>query len=131
MLKTNLPFDILNIILQYDGRIKYLHKKRIYVNVIHKNDYRYNILETKIKNKINLIPNVFMLQGMNKDSKLDEGINNKKLSLVYYEKAAGSGSEGFDINYYKDNLIKVFEFVNLDELLECVTKITQTNKVRL
>jgi len=55
MLKTNLPLDILNIILQYDGRIKYLHKKRIYVNVIHKNDYRYNILETKIKNKINLI----------------------------------------------------------------------------
>jgi hypothetical protein len=53
--KTNLPFDILNKILQYDGRIKYLHKKRIYVNIIHKNDYRYNILETKINNKKNLI----------------------------------------------------------------------------
>ena len=53
-----LPFDVLNIILQYDGRIKYLHKKRIYVNVISKNDYRYNILETKINKKINLINNL-------------------------------------------------------------------------
>ena len=53
----NLPFDVLNIILQYDGRIKYLHKQRIYVNIIHKNDYRYNMLETKIKKKINVINN--------------------------------------------------------------------------
>ena len=52
---TNLPFDVLNIILQYDGRIKYLHKKHIYVNIISKNDYRYNILETKINIKKNLI----------------------------------------------------------------------------
>ena len=51
----NLPFDILNLILQYDGRIKFLHKKKIYVNIISKNDYRYNILETKIKEKIYLI----------------------------------------------------------------------------
>lgn len=52
---TNLPFDVLNIILQYYGRIKYLHKKHIYVNIINKNDYRYNIIEKKINNKINLI----------------------------------------------------------------------------
>ena len=51
----NLPFDVLNIILQYDGRIKYLHKKHIYVNIINKNDYRYNIIEKKINNQINLI----------------------------------------------------------------------------
>jgi hypothetical protein len=54
----NLPFDILNTILQYDGRIKYLHKTRIYVNIIHKNDYRYNIIETKINKKIMLIQNL-------------------------------------------------------------------------
>ena len=54
----NLPFDILNIILQYDGRIKFLHKERIFVNIISKNDYRYNILETKINRKINLIENL-------------------------------------------------------------------------
>jgi len=53
-----LPFDVLNTILQYDGRIKYLHKQRIYVNIIHKNDYRYNIIESKIHNKINLTNNL-------------------------------------------------------------------------
>jgi len=52
---SNLPFDVLNLILEYDGRIKYIHKKCIYVNIISKNDYRYNILETKINNKKNLI----------------------------------------------------------------------------
>ena len=51
----DLPFDTLNIILQYDGRIKYLHKKRLYVNIISKNDSRYNIIETHIKNKIHVI----------------------------------------------------------------------------
>ena len=52
-----LPFDVLNIILQYDGRIKYSHKNRMYVNIISKNDYRYNIIEKVINNKINLIKN--------------------------------------------------------------------------
>ena len=64
MLKSisNLPFDVLNLILEYDGRIKYIHKERIYVNIITKNDYRYNILETKIKNQKNLI-NTFNIRN--------------------------------------------------------------------
>ena len=53
----NIPFDVLNIILQYDGRIKYIHKESIFVNIISKNDYRYNILETKINSKMNIINN--------------------------------------------------------------------------
>ena len=82
MLKSipDLSFDILNIILQYDGRIKFLHKKHLYVNIISKNDYRYNILETKINNKINLI-NTFNIE------------NNR---LNYY----------IDINYKNDIIIK-------------------------
>jgi hypothetical protein len=36
------PQDIVNLIIQYDGRIKYTKGK--YVNCISKNDYRYNIL---------------------------------------------------------------------------------------
>jgi len=57
MLKSipNLPFDVLNLILEYDGRIKYIHKESIFVNIISKNDDRYNILETEINGKINLI----------------------------------------------------------------------------
>ena len=53
----NLPFDVLNVILQYDGRIKYSHKDHIYVNIISKNDYRYNIIERKMHTQINLINN--------------------------------------------------------------------------
>jgi hypothetical protein len=52
---TNLPFDVLNLILEYDGRIKYIHKERIYVNIISKNDYRYDIINSRIKSKVNLI----------------------------------------------------------------------------
>lgn len=50
-----IPFDILNIILQYDGRIKYLHNKGIYVNILCKNDNRYNILKLCINNKIDIM----------------------------------------------------------------------------
>jgi len=52
---SNLPFDVLNLILEYDGRIKYIHKECIYVNIISKNDYRYNIINSRIKSKVNLI----------------------------------------------------------------------------
>ena len=36
------PLEIVNRILEYDGRIKYRHGK--YMNQIHKDDYRYNLL---------------------------------------------------------------------------------------
>ena len=40
------PNDIINLILQFDGRIKY--RKGKYINCISKNDYRNNIL-SKLK----------------------------------------------------------------------------------
>ena len=55
MINYNLPFDVLNLILAYDGRIKYIHKDRIYVNIISKNDYRYNIIAPKMNKKNDLI----------------------------------------------------------------------------
>ena len=42
-----LPFDILNLILEYDGRIKYYHIDRVYRNIISKNDPRYNVIKKK------------------------------------------------------------------------------------
>ena len=57
MITHLLPLDVLNLILEYDGRIKYLHKERIYVNIISKNDCRYNIIRPKINSNFDLIKN--------------------------------------------------------------------------
>ena len=55
MLNYILPFDVLNLILEYDGRIKYIHKERMYVNIISKNDNRYNIITSTINKKNDFI----------------------------------------------------------------------------
>jgi hypothetical protein len=48
-----IPKDLLNIILEYDGRIKYKNGK--YIDVIHIRDYRYNIITPIIIKKILII----------------------------------------------------------------------------
>jgi hypothetical protein len=45
----NLPKDILIQVLDYDGRIKYKNGK--YVNIIHKNDNRYELIKPLINKK--------------------------------------------------------------------------------
>jgi hypothetical protein len=55
-----LPYELVNIILEYDGRIKYKYKTKNsidyhkYVNVIHKHDNRYSII-TPIIDKKNIL----------------------------------------------------------------------------
>ena len=51
-----IPKDVLHIILEYDGRIKYKNGK--YVNIIHKNDERYNIITSIISKKMEIIQNI-------------------------------------------------------------------------
>ena len=52
-----LPYELVNIILEYDGRIKYKYKNKNsidyhkFVNVIHKYDERYNIITPIIVKK--------------------------------------------------------------------------------
>jgi hypothetical protein len=58
MIETNyhyniLPSEIINVVLEYDGRIKY--KKGKYVNVIHKHDERYSRLEKIIAKKLKIM----------------------------------------------------------------------------
>tara|TARA_B110000467_G_C18221833_1_gene423448 strand:+ start:9 stop:392 length:384 start_codon:yes stop_codon:yes gene_type:complete len=57
---VHFPLELVNIILEYDGQIQYKYKKgsgcdyHKYINIIHKNDPRYDII-TKIIYKKNII----------------------------------------------------------------------------
>ena len=48
-----IPIELLDIILEYDGRIKYKNGK--YVDIIHKNDVRYNIITPIISKKMRIM----------------------------------------------------------------------------
>ena len=48
-----IPNELLNIILEYDGKIKY--KKGKYVNIFHKHDIRYDMLNQIINKKIEIM----------------------------------------------------------------------------
>jgi hypothetical protein len=58
---TKLPYELLNIILEYDGHIKYKYKIKNsidyhkFVNIIHKRDERYNLLTPIIDKKIHIM----------------------------------------------------------------------------
>ena len=53
---TNFPTDIINIILECDGRIKY--KRGKYVNIIHKHDTRYNMIIPLINKKMEIMKEI-------------------------------------------------------------------------
>ena len=58
---TTLPYELVNIILEYHGHIKYKCKIKNsidyhkFVNVIHKHDERYNIITPIIDKKIHIM----------------------------------------------------------------------------
>ena len=52
----SLPKELLHIILEYDGRIKY--RKGEYVNIIHKHDPRYSIIQKVINKKIEIMKGI-------------------------------------------------------------------------
>ena len=59
-----LPYELKNIILEYDGHIKYKYKLKNaidyhkYVNVIHKHDERYNMITPLLDKKMEIMKNI-------------------------------------------------------------------------
>jgi hypothetical protein len=51
-IKKYIPKELIHIILEYDGRIKYRNGE--YVDIIHKNDERYNIITPLINKKMEI-----------------------------------------------------------------------------
>ena len=76
----NIPKELLHIILSYDGRIRYDNGK--YVNIIHKNDERYNIIGPIISKKIKIMQDIELSDnGFYFEFAFD---NQPMLSLCYY-----------------------------------------------
>jgi hypothetical protein len=67
-----LPHEIVNMILEYDGQIKYKYKdkNRIdynkYINIIHKNDPRYNIIKPVINKNLDIFNKIHTSMDNNK-----------------------------------------------------------------
>ena len=55
MIFSCIPKELLHKILEYDGKIKYRNGK--YIDVIHKHDYRYSILQPLINKKMEIMKN--------------------------------------------------------------------------
>ena len=55
-----LPKELLHIILEMDGRIKYRNGK--YVNIIHKYDERYDMIKSLISKKIEIVKTILSFQ---------------------------------------------------------------------
>lgn len=52
----NLPKELLHIILEFDGRIRYRNGQ--YVNVIHKHDKRYDMIKPLISKKMEIVKTI-------------------------------------------------------------------------
>ena len=60
-MNTPLPKELLHIILEFDGRIKYRNGK--YVNIIHKHDERYDMIKPLISKKIEILKTIHIDGG--------------------------------------------------------------------
>jgi len=86
--------EILDIILEYDGRIKY--RKGIYSNIISKNDERYRYLDIFIRKKIEIFKKIIV----------EDKIKNQYLFYVEFESIPNMGLV-YDCNYTFENDVHI------------------------
>jgi hypothetical protein len=78
MLVPYIPKELLHIILEYDGRIKYRNGK--YVNIIHKHDERFLIIKPLINKKMEIIKNIELVDT---SFYFEFGFDSVNVGLVY------------------------------------------------
>lgn len=83
-----LPYELKNIIFDYDGRIKYKIKYSIdyhkYVNIIHKYDQRYDLLQPLIERKLQILKNTEIYPN-NRGFNFMFSFINEPCMTLYYE----------------------------------------------
>jgi len=92
---NTIPTDLLSLVLEYDGRIKYKNGK--YVNIIHKKDERYNIIQKIIVKKIEIIKKNLDIVHDNFYFEVSFDLDNKV--GLYYDYNLGNNNR-FLIGYY-------------------------------
>ena len=94
MFFSYIPKEILHIILQYDGRIKY--RKGQYINIIHKNDDRYFLIYPVINKKKDIIKNIIFINK--KGFYFNFYFDNVKMGLSY--DFSWSFENHYEISFY-------------------------------
>jgi len=92
-----IPNHLWQIIFDFDGRIKYMYTKGIFVNIIHKKDIRYSVMNKFLNTKINTMER--MTVNKNKEFYIQipfEKIENTGLVYDYN----WSYNNKFEICYY-------------------------------
>lgn len=94
-----IPNHIWQIIFEFDGRIKYIYKRGIFVNIIHKKDIRYDILEKFLNKKIKVIEKMEMIRTGNGEFYIDIPFEKLKNTGLVYD-CNWSYNNKFEICYY-------------------------------